>query len=254
MNNDGASYEPLLVDFGASTTAYHVQSQKGHISDADHAQYQHKLYTVYVKANQDVSIPMQIYWPEQLNVISVFNDVETEVYSSGTDDNLVERVEIDLSRGLNTLHILTYTGIADQRSEITLDLAGIHASATPIDSSGVATEMALVPVDQPDRLAESDVELVYAHADKFPNGITLLSCGINTGDESSTYSVDFQIRSTPDDGTPTAVETVATSGSKVAEDDGTLSATAVAVDEYVYAVLPATDVDRVNVWVTYTID
>lgn len=123
------------------------------------------------------------------------------------------------------------------------------------DTAGtVQTYMALVPIDQPDLLAEADIELFYAHADIAPDGATIISCGLNTGDEESTYSVDFQIRATPDDGTPTAVETVATSGSKVAEDDGTLTNTAVGATEYIFAVLPATNVDRVVVWVTYRID
>jgi hypothetical protein len=118
---------------------------------------------------------------------------------------------------------------------------------------GNAVKTAQVIIDQPDQLIESDIPLLFIHIDFAPNGITLISCGISTS-ASSTYSVDFEIRDAPNDGSPTAVETVATSGSLEAEDDGTLSATAVAVSEYVYAKLPATDVDQVGIWITYTID
>jgi hypothetical protein len=150
-------------------------------------------------------------------------------------------------------HIVKKDRFMDRHDRVTPFDGDVHQHDTTAHTH-TPTGMALQQADRPSLLAESDIELVFAHADKFPNGATLLSCGINTGDESSTYSVDFQIRSTPDDATPTAVETVATAGSKVAEDDGTLSATAVAVGEYVYAVLPTTEVDRVNVWITYTID
>jgi len=137
----------------------------------------------------------------------------------------------------------------------TVDIMKSHVLDTKAHQTinvGAGAGMSMAVIDQPDQLADANIELLYAHSDKFPSGCTLLSCGINTGQESSTYSVNFQIRTAPNDGSPTAVETVATSSSIVAEDDGSLSATAIGVGEYVYAVLPATDVDRVVLWITFT--
>lgn len=145
--------------------------------------------------------------------------------------------------------------IHNRETTINLESHELYVSShRPGVIPGETVGMSLAPIDRPDLLATVEVELLYAHVDKYPNGVAILSCGLNTGQESSTYSIDFQIRSTPNDGSPTAVETVATAGSIVAEDDGSLSATDVAVDEYIYAILPITVVSRVNVWVTYTVN
>lgn len=119
-----------------------------------------------------------------------------------------------------------------------------------VATTGVHTVQA--DVDQPDLLGTALVRLIHAHADWAPDGLTLLTCKIDTG-ENSTYSVDFQIRNTPTDGAPTAVATVATAGSEEAETSSLTNAD-VGVGDYVYAVLPVTDVNKLGLEVNFTID
>ena len=117
-------------------------------------------------------------------------------------------------------------------------------------SPGVHTVQAAI--NQPDLLGTAEVRLIHAHADWAPNGLTLITVKIDTG-ESSTYSVDFEIRTEPTDGSPTAVATVATSASTEAETSSLTNAD-VSVGDYVYATLPATDVNQLGLEVNFTID
>ena len=134
VENSGASYEPLLADMTTdSDVDYHIQSFKGYVADNDQAQYTHKFYSCRIIADQDVSIPIQIYWAKNLAIITEIGGVETTVYTTGTDDNVAERLLVDLSLGVNDLHILTYTGVGDPRLEIVMDLTSIHSSVTLID-------------------------------------------------------------------------------------------------------------------------
>ena len=85
-----------------------------------------------------------------------------------------------------------------------------------------------------------------------PFGIKLLHLGIKTN-SSSTYSIDFEEWTAPNDGSPSAIETVATSSSYEAIDDGTLTDSDIAAGSIIYADLPATDVNSVQIWGTYYI-
>ena len=107
---------------------------------------------------------------------------------------------------------------------------------------------------EPHNLATSDIALLPIESDWAPSGITLLSCGIKT-DNSSTYSVDFEEWTAPDDSSPSAIETVATSSSYEAEDDGTLTDSSIAVGSIVYVDLPTTSgTTLLTVWFTYRIN
>lgn len=133
VNNDGASYEPLLADLATDGAEdYQVQAYKGFIADNNHEQYVHKFYSVRLIADQAVTVPIQIFWQEQLTIITSTGGVDTTEYTTGTDDNTVERLLVSLAIGVNDLHIMTYTAVADQRLEITLDMAGVHASMIPM--------------------------------------------------------------------------------------------------------------------------
>jgi len=106
--------------------------------------------------------------------------------------------------------------------------------------------------DDPDNIANEPFVLLNVHASRFPFGITITDCGIIT-EPSSTYSVDFKKFTSPSDGSPVTIETVATSGSQEAEDNGTIANPVVLAGDIVYADLPATDIDQLTCWIRYRI-
>ena len=97
------------------------------------------------------------------------------------------------------------------------------------------------------------VSLFSVETEMFPFGITLLSCGIKTS-ASSSYSVNFEEWTSPTDGAPSTIETVATSASTEAEDDGTLTDASIAAGSIIKIDLPATDIDELVIWITYVIN
>jgi len=101
--------------------------------------------------------------------------------------------------------------------------------------------------DTIDALAILPVEPEWA-----PFGIKLLDVGIKT-DAASTYSVNFEEWTSPTDGSPSTIETVATSSSTEAEDDGTLTDSDIAAGSIIYIDLPDTDIKMLQVWGTYYI-
>ena len=112
-------------------------------------------------------------------------------------------------------------------------------SATIIQPADVQAKIAAIPL--------LPVESYWS-----PFGIKLLRLGIKTNLE-STYSVAFKEYTAPNDGSPSAIETVATSSSYEAIDDGTLTDSDIAAGSIIYADLPATDVNSVQIWGTYYI-
>lgn len=105
-------------------------------------------------------------------------------------------------------------------------------------------------VDQPDLLGAALVRMIHVHADWAPNGIKVLTALVDTG-ESSTYSVTYEIRATTT-GSGTTIAIVATSASLKAETSVIIEAI-VPVGSYIYAVLPATDVNKVGLEINFTI-
>ena len=112
-------------------------------------------------------------------------------------------------------------------------------SATIIQPADVQSNIDAVPL--------LPVESYWA-----PFGIKLLRLGIKTN-SSSTYSIDFEEWTAPNDGSPSAIETVATSSSYEAIDNGTLTDSDIAAGSIIYADLPTTDVNSVQIWGTYYI-
>jgi len=90
-------------------------------------------------------------------------------------------------------------------------------------------------------------------AESFPHGITIKDCGIKTW-SSTSYSVNFEEWTSPSDGSPSTIETVATSTSYEAEDDGTLTDASIAAGSIICVDLPDTDIDMLMVWFTYTVN
>jgi len=109
-----------------------------------------------------------------------------------------------------------------------------------------------VAVDQPDFLGTAEVRLIHAHADWAIQGLTVKTVKIDTG-ESSTYSVTFEVRTSPTDGSPTTIATVATAASTEAE-TSVLTNVVVNVGDYIYATLPATDINQLGLEVNFYIN
>lgn len=106
--------------------------------------------------------------------------------------------------------------------------------------------------DQPDLLGTALIKLLTVHSDFAPNGITVITVGLETG-ESSTYEVTYQIRNNPTDATPTTIKTIATSASEEVE-SSSLDEDSVDAGQIVYVVLPATDVGKASGFMNFTID
>lgn len=130
------------------------------------------------------------------------------------------------------------------------DPSAHHRADFQTAGGGGGTHTVQVDVDQPDLLGTALVRMIHAHADWAPNGLEVVTVKIDTT-ESSTYSVTFQIRSTPT-GSGTTIATVATSASEEAE-TSILTNSVVGPGDYIYAVLPATDVAKLGLEVNFNI-
>ena len=100
---------------------------------------------------------------------------------------------------------------------------------------------------------EDAVPVFSTETDVAPFGITLISVGIKT-DVSSSYTVNFEEWTSPTDGAPSTIESVATSSTTEAEDDGTLTDSSIAAGSIIYVDLPTTDIDMLVVWGTFYIN
>jgi len=96
---------------------------------------------------------------------------------------------------------------------------------------------------------EDAIPILAVESDWAPHGIKLLSVGIKT-DSSSSYSVNFEEWTSPDSGSTSTIELVATDTSYEAEDDG-IDDSDIAVGSIIYIDLPDTDIDMLQVWGTY---
>ena len=130
------------------------------------------------------------------------------------------------------------------------DPSAHHRADYQTTSGGEGPHTVQTYVDEPDLLGTLSVRMLHVHADWAPNGIKVLTALVDTG-ELSTYSVTYQIRS--DTVTVTdIIATVATAASLKAETSVIVNAV-VPVDSYIFAVLPATDVNNLGLEVNYNI-
>ena len=114
-----------------------------------------------------------------------------------------------------------------------------------------------VPINQPSQLDlnGSDDFLIWEFdATRFPDGVTIIGFGIITPVAASTYSASLVKYTSPTDGSPVIVETIATSASYTATDNGTIDNPDIAAGDLLYARIPVTEVDQLFVRVTFTID
>jgi hypothetical protein len=139
--------------------------------------------------------------------------------------------------------MLDRIGVVDWQAH-KADPSAHHKADYRSGGGGGKTKPVQATIDQPDLLAVRFLRLLHVHADWAPNGIKLLTVKIDTG-ESSTYSVTFQIRTTTTDASPVTIATVATSASLEAE-TSVLTNAIVDAGSYVYAILPATDLNQLG--------
>ena len=104
----------------------------------------------------------------------------------------------------------------------------------------------------PDLVQDSSdgIPLFPIEAIQFPYGVYIDSLKIAT-DASSSYSVNFEEWTAPDDGSPSTIETVATSSSLEAGDDGSIADPNIAVGSWVFVDLPDTHVKWLHVTVFF---
>ena len=124
-----------------------------------------------------------------------------------------------------------------------------HNAAT---QPGSTVKSAQWDTDQPDELGTFLIKVLDVHADFAPNGITLLTAKLETG-EDSTYEVTYQRRDTPADASPDEIAVLETSASQEVETTVFTNGT-VAAGQYIYVVIPATDVNKAGGLTNFTID
>ena len=125
------------------------------------------------------------------------------------------------------------------------------------DDSLHQIEKAIIAPDTVQGIIDA-VTIFCIEGEKYPNGITIVDCGIKTDSESS-YSVVFEEWSAPATHA-NDLETVATSTSYEAEDDGTIGngsgggAGDCNTGSIIKVDLPTTDMNELVVWFTYRIN
>lgn len=126
-----------------------------------------------------------------------------------------------------------------------------HHNSHHASSGGIGgTWTVQAHIDQPDLLGTAEIRIIHAHERWAPQGIKILDVKIDTG-ESSTYSVTYEFRSTTT-GSGTTIATVATSASLEAE-TSVLTNDTLGVGDYLFATLPATDVNWLGIEVNFEV-
>lgn len=148
--------------------------------------------------------------------------------------------------------LMTYAEPTDEI--VVIDAPGAGFTVKNINVGKLRLLCFSATITDPHNLSEDEVSILPVEAEWAPNGITLYDVGIKT-DNASSYSVNFEEWTAPDDGAPSTIETVATSSSREAEDDGTLTDSSIAAGSIVYVDLPTTEgTTMLVVWGTFTID
>lgn len=126
---------------------------------------------------------------------------------------------------------------------------GSAAYSIPINKTAQAT---IIEPEKVQAIIDA-VSILSVESSWAPFGITLVKVGIKTN-ASSSYSVNFEEWTSPTDGSPATIETVATSSTTEAEDDGTLTDASIAAGSIIKIDLPTTDIAELTVWVVYRIN
>ena len=111
-----------------------------------------------------------------------------------------------------------------------------------------------ITIDDPDNLVNDTIMVFPVEVQAYPFGITLVDVGIKTW-AATTYSVIFSEYTEPGGGgTESVIEVVATSASREAQDDGTLTDPDIAAGSIIMVELPATDIAQLTVWGTFFVN
>jgi len=153
---------------------------------------------------------------------------------------------------------------------LSLPLSAFSATDVDTDSNGkidnyyggtnTGLMMAQMTIYNPDAIQPTAdaIPMLAIESEWAPYGITIVDCGIKTN-ASSTYSVVFEEWTDPAT-QANDLETVATSSTLEAEDDGTIgngsggSAGDCNTGSIIFVDLPATDIAVLQVWFTFTIN
>lgn len=124
-------------------------------------------------------------------------------------------------------------------------------------STPLITESETFTIFEPDSVqAVSDiVPLKHFPAEKYPNGVTMVSAHVGAS-ASNSDAYAFEESASPTGSTPSAMETVTLTAATAGEDDGTFTDGDIAADSYVFVDLDdaADDIAFVVITLTWTID
>ena len=183
----------------------------------------------------------------QCSDVADFAEADGDTYTGAHDFGGADSVEIPNGANPTT----------DAAGEVAIDtddsfLEFYDGTASRVIGS-VYTKDALI--HNPDGLqATSDaIPLFRVETEWAPHGITITRLRIATN-AASTYSVNFEEWTSPTDGSPSTIETVATSESTEAVDDSSIDDASIAVGSYVFIDLPDTDVNWLHVYVAFRIN
>ena len=119
-------------------------------------------------------------------------------------------------------------------------------------SGGGSSDVFLVKIiAMPDllQLEVDDWPLWTIEDEEYASGITITDIGIKTP-TSSSYTISLLEYTSPNDGSPSTIESgIATSSSYEAEDDGTLADASIAAGSIIYVDLDTDDVSWVMIWI-----
>lgn len=211
---------------------------------------------------------------DTVDVANLAKEVEDLTDDSATwSDHAADNSQAHTDYMLNTGDIAT--GVYDFGGATSLEIPNANDPATTVEGQGAwdanndmlefydgaasvivagKARTAQIPIDDPDNLSQDTVMFLNIRAENFPFGITITDIGIVTA-PSSSYSVTFYETTEPDwSGTESTIEAVATSTSKEAEDNGTIDDGAIAAGSFVMIVLPATDISRLQCWMTFYVN
>lgn len=220
------------------------------------------------RANNGIWSVVQ-YATNDFSVIETMLEVDPSAKSGGTNTVTIP------NGGFNNLFSVApnalFAGDVEFQGNISLGAAALATTAAAGTSNTLAAttayadravqmagtntlQVASVTIFDPDGVqAVSDaVPLLAIESTWAPNGITIRDIYLKT-DSSSTYSINLEEWTSPTDGSPSTIETVATSSTTEAEDDGTLSDSSIAAGSIVFVDLPSTAANWIQVTVTYYI-
>ncbi len=155
----------------------------------------------------------------------------------------------------------TTTGSGAEDCDLTLQqqIGGTLTDVMTFDADGIMSSTTDINIAQatlldPDNLPFTDINILQIDDAWAPNGITITRVAIATS-PSSSYTATFEEWDDPVGTTQTTIEAVSTSTSTEAEvEGGSIDDQNIATNSYVNVLLPATDIDSLQVIMEFTIN